>query len=107
MKKDKLSKNKQRALKNIQKISSMIVPVLKRHSVCKAGLFGSYARGEQKKLSDVDILVSFRGRKSLLDLAGVELELEKVLQKRVDLLTYKSLNPLLKYNVLKEEVRII
>ena len=102
-----IDKKKQRVFQNIRKISSKIVPVLKRHSVCRAGLFGSYARGEQKKLSDVDILVSFRGRKSLLDLAGVELELEKVLQKRVDLLTYKSLNPLLKYRILKEEVRII
>ena len=41
----------------INKIKKPIVDVLKKHGVKKAGIFGSYARGEQKKNSDVDILV--------------------------------------------------
>jgi len=93
--------------KSIEEIKPKIVRILKKNDVAKAGIFGSYARGEAKKKSDIDILVEFRGRKSLFDLAGVELELEKALGKPVDLLTYNSVHPLLKESILKEEVQIL
>ncbi len=54
-----------------------IAPILKSNDVLKAGIFGSYARGEQKKSSDIDILIKFKEGKSLLDLARLELILEK------------------------------
>ncbi|RLG15171.1 hypothetical protein DRN69_03510 [Candidatus Pacearchaeota archaeon] len=99
--------------KNINKVEvanlkKKIIPILKRNNVVKAGIFGSFARGEAKKRSDIDILIEFdkRKRKSLLDLVGVKLELENKLKKKVDLLTYKSIHPLLKDIILKEEVRI-
>ena len=91
----------------IERIKSRIVPVLKKNEVARAGIFGSFARGEEKKGSDIDILIEFKGRKSLLDLAGIEMKLEKALKNKVDLLTYKSINPLLKRRILKEEVRIL
>jgi len=59
------------------------------------------------KNSDVDILVKLKGRKSLLDLARLETKLEEKLGRKVDLLTYSSLHPLLKERILGEEVRII
>ncbi|MBU2633919.1 MAG: nucleotidyltransferase family protein [Nanoarchaeota archaeon] len=91
---------------NIEKIKLKTLPVLKKNNVTRAGIFGSYARGDNKKNSDVDILIKFRGRKSLLDLA--RLELEKVLEMKVDLLTYKGIHhPLLKERILKEEVKIL
>jgi len=90
------------------KIKKSIVNVLKKHRVKKAGIFGSYARGEEKKNSDVDILINVKGRKfSLLDLVRLEMLLEKILQKKVDLLTYNGINPHLKEYILKDEVRII
>jgi hypothetical protein len=96
---------KTRELKNLKK---KIIPILRRNDVIRAGLFGSFVRGEAKKRSDIDILIEFdkRKRKSLLDLVGLELELEKKLGRKVDLLTYKSIHPLLKNRILKEEVRI-
>src|SRR3989338_8922917 len=93
--------------KQLQKIAKIIVPILKRNGVVKAGIFGSYARGEAKKKSDVDILITFKGQKSLLDHVGLQLELKEKLKKNVDVLTYHSLNPLLKNRILKEEVRIL
>jgi predicted nucleotidyltransferase len=81
--------------------------VLKAHGVLKAGLFGSYARGEAKKGSDIDMLVKLKSDKSLLDLAGLEMELEKVLGTKVDLLTYDSINLHLRRKILKEEVEIL
>jgi uncharacterized protein len=91
--------------KEIEKLKKKIVPILKKNNVVRAGIFGSYARGEQKKNSDVDILVKFNG--SLLDLVGLEMEIKKILARNVDLLTYKGISPYLKDRILKEEIRII
>ncbi len=84
-----------------------IVHILKRNEVMEAGVFGSYARGEAGKKSDLDMLVKMKRNKSLLDLAGLEIELEKKIKIRVDLLTYDSINPLLKKQILKEEIKIL
>ena len=92
---------------SLGEIKKIIVPVLKRNNVVKAGIFGSFARGEAKKKSDIDILIKFKGRKSLFDLAGLEIELEGKTGKKVDLLTYNSIHPLLKERILKEEVHIL
>lgn len=94
--------------KQLDRIKKIIVPILKKNGVVKAGIFGSYARGEQKKRSDIDLLIEVKRRKfSLLDLVGLEIELKKVLKKKVDLLTYNGLSPYLKQRILAEEVRII
>lgn len=84
-------------------IKTKITPILANRDVVKAGLFGSYADGLAKSSSDVDLLVEFNCRKSLYDLVGLKLELEAVLKKPVDLLTYKSLSPLLKDTILKQQ----
>lgn len=89
-------------LDNIKRKS---LPILKKNGIKHAGLFGSYARGEQKKSSDIDILVEFNG--SLLKLAGIEIELENKLKKKVDLLTYNGIHPYLRERILKDEVKII
>ena len=57
--------------------------------------------------SDVDLLVEFESRQSLLDLAHLKNELEDAVERRVDLLTYKSLHPLLKERILAEQVPIL
>lgn len=94
--------------KKIEEISKRIVPILKKNSVVKAGIFGSYARGEEKKMSDLDLLIKINNQKfSLLDLVRLERELKKKLGKKVDLITYRSISPYLKDRILKEEIRII
>jgi len=91
----------------IMNLKKKIIPILKRNNVVKAGIFGSFARGEAKKGSDIDILIEVKAKKfSLLDLIRLEMELEKKLKRKVDLLTYKSIHPLLKNRILSEEVRI-
>jgi len=87
------------------KLIKALKNILQKRGIKKAGIFGSYARGEQKKNSDIDILVKFEG--SLLDLIELELELNKVVKKKIDLLTYESIHPLLKNTILNEERRII
>lgn len=65
--------------------------ILQKNGIKRAAFFGSIVRGEMTDESDIDILVEFEGRKSLLDLAGLKLDLEDALERRVDLLTYRSL----------------
>lgn len=91
----------------IKTIARYSLPILKKNGVIKAGIFGSYARGEQKKGSDVDMLIKFKGRKSLLDLVGLQIELEEKLNRKVDVVTYKSIHPLLKKDILNDEVKIL
>jgi uncharacterized protein len=51
---------------SISSIKKKIIPILKRNHVVKAGIFGSYARGEAKRKSDIDILVQFKKEKRYL-----------------------------------------
>lgn len=91
----------------IDEIKKMLIKVLREHGVKKAAFFGSIVRGEATERSDIDLLVEFEGRKSLLDLAGLKLELQELLKKKVDVVTYKSLHPLLKEKILSEQEVIL
>ncbi|MCX6751559.1 MAG: nucleotidyltransferase family protein [Candidatus Nomurabacteria bacterium] len=55
-------------------------------------LFGSFARGEEKSTSDIDILVNFKDPISLFDHAGIEIELEEKTGKKIDLVTERGLS---------------
>lgn len=91
----------------IQKIKKTFIKVLKRYGVKKAALFGSIVRGEYNKDSDIDLLIEFNGRKSLLDLAGLKLELQELIGKEVDVITYNSIHYLLRDKILKEQKVIL
>ncbi len=93
--------------KRVQRIAKIVVPILKKNGVVKAGIFGSYARGEEKKQSDIDMLIKQKGKKGLLALVNLEFQLEDKLQKKVELLDYSAVHPYLKERILKEQVRIL
>lgn len=76
--------------------------ILQKNRIKRAAFFGSIVRGEMTNESDIDILVEFEGRKSHLDLACLKLDLEDALERRVALLTYRSLHPMLKDRILAE-----
>ncbi|MEA1925023.1 MAG: nucleotidyltransferase family protein [Candidatus Altiarchaeota archaeon] len=93
-------------IEEIRKIRKIILPVLKRKGVMKAGIFGSYARGEAGEKSDIDLLVE--PPKGIgFGFVGIKLELEDRLNRKVDLLSYRAIHPLLKERILNEEVRLI
>lgn len=92
---------------NLEQIKKKTLPILKQAGVTRSSIFGSYARGDKKRGSDIDILIEPPKRMSLLDLAGLKLDLEEVLGKEVDIITYNSINPLLKEYILKDQVRIL
>ena len=92
---------------NIEDLKKKLLPILKEHKVSRAGIFGSTAEGVARETSDLDIVIEFIGEKSLFDLAALKLDLESAVNKDIDLLTYKALNPLIKKKVLEQEVRVL
>ena len=81
--------------------------MLRRHSITRAGIFGSIARGEATPESDVDILIELGGQASLLDFIGIKLDLEDVLGRSVDLVEYAAIKPRLRDRILREEVPLL
>jgi predicted nucleotidyltransferase len=86
--------------KIIREVTRKFNPVL-------LGIFGSYARNEQTKKSDLDLLIDFDTRINLLELIGLEQELSEILEIKVDLVTLKSVNEHLLPYIQKELIRII
>jgi len=89
-----------------EEIFEKITSILKNLGVRKIAVFGSYVRGEERPGSDIDIIVEFSERKSLLDIVGIEQELSEMLGIKVDLLTEKSISPYLIDRIKKEMVVI-
>ncbi len=79
-----------------------LIEILKKHGVKRVKVFGSYVRGEAKPDSDLDVIVDFSERKSLLEIVGIEQEVEDRLGIKVDLLTERSISPYLKERIEKE-----
>lgn len=83
-------------------IKQKTIPILKRYGVTKAAVFGSYARGEAKKNSDIDLLVDIKKNISLLDFSALKQELQELLNRRVDLIEYSQIKPMLKQPILED-----
>ncbi len=92
---------------SIEEVKNKILPLLKEYGVMRAALFGSLVRGEETNESDIDILVELPEKASLLDLAGLKIDLEELLKKEVDVITYDSIHPLLKDSILSEKVVVL
>lgn len=89
---------------SIEKLKETLAPVARASGVVRSALFGSFARGEANKESDVDVLVEMPAGKSLFDLVDLKLKMEDATGRSVDLVTYGSLHPLLRENIEREMV---
>ena len=92
---------------NVTDIKNKALPILKKAGVTRSSLFGSIVRGENTKDSDIDILVDLPKRKSLFDLVDLQIKLKETFGRNIDVITYKSLHPLLKDSILKEQIKIL
>jgi len=97
---------KEKIQNNVNIIKSKILDVLKQNNIKKAGIFGSYARGEQRKNSDIDILIE-PTKEMGFGFFGINDLLEKKLGKKVHLVTYNYIHPHIKKEILNDEIRII
>lgn len=96
--------NKKQELEEIKK---KLIPILKRNKITKAGIFGSYARGEQNKDSDVDLLIEVDDKVGLVEFIELKMALQELLMKKVDLVEYGTIRPEIRENIIKEEISIL
>ena len=85
-----------------KEIQQQIIDYLLIYKPDMIGIFGSYARNQQTKNSDIDILVSFNQRLTLIDLSRIKNELSEKINIEVDLVTKKALHPKLKTYIEKD-----
>ena len=91
----------------MDKYTAKIIPILKKYGVSRASLFGSIVRGDTHKNSDVDILVELPNKLRGFDFIGMKMdlqeELDKKLNKKVDLVEYHLIKESLKKYILSEQ----
>ena len=100
----------------VQEIQSRVMPVAQKYGIKAVFLFGSYAKGTATEDSDIDLLIDTSGTalRSLLSLGALYNDLEAVLEKKIDLITIRSLEQRTKMPseaafreaVMKERVRL-
>jgi len=81
-----------------------ILKVCARYGVHNVRVFGSVARGEADEQSDIDLMVDFEPGRSLLDHAGLWLELQDLLGVKVDVVSSRGIKPRIRERVLREAV---
>lgn len=86
---------KEARIPTIEEIKEKTVPILKRYCTTMAGVFGSVVRGKTRWRSDSDILVEIGDGLSLLDFVRINRELEEALGRKVDLVEYETIKPLI------------
>ncbi|MCI0521170.1 MAG: nucleotidyltransferase family protein [Chloroflexi bacterium] len=79
-----------------------LIEICRQNDVVKVGVFGSMARGEANEASDIDLIVEFSRRTSLLALVGFERKLSVALGRKVDVLTEAALSPYLRDRIMGE-----
>jgi uncharacterized protein len=79
-----------------------LINICRENGVSKVGVFGSMVRGEATTDSDIDLLIEFDSRKSLLALVRLEHELSTALERNVDVQTEAALSPYLKDQILSD-----
>ena len=91
----------------IKQIKERIRPVIQKYDITEVYLFGSYARGEANRDSDVDIYCSHGNVKSLFDEVGLIQDLEEALGKKVDVVTIGSkMHPVFKEQIEEDKIKI-
>ena len=91
----------------VNQLKLQIVPILKKYSIRRAGLFGSFAKNKQTKNSDLDLLVEFDLKRVARDYFPLKFELEKKINRQVDLVEYDLLHPVIKDEVMLNQISLM
>lgn len=79
-----------------------LIKAAPQYNIVYIAVFGSVASGRFTPQSDIDLLVKFGKRKSLLDMVRTERELSELMGSKIDLLTENSISPYIRENIQKE-----
>jgi predicted nucleotidyltransferase len=83
---------------------SQIIDLAKKYGAYNVRIFGSLARGEMQSNSDIDFLVEFEEQCSLFDQGGLLMDLQDLLNCKVDIVDEQAMHPRFREQVLKESV---
>jgi len=81
-----------------------ILRIAREHGARNVRIFGSVARNEADKDSDIDFLVDMEPGRSLFDMGGLLIDLQELLHCKVDVVTEKGLHERIRNSVLKEAI---
>lgn len=102
-----LEKSINKEIYTIKQLKTIIKPILNKYGITNINLFGSYARGDATSNSDVDIYCDKGNIRTLIDQGMLEEELEKALNKKVDILFVTSeLDEYFKNQIMEDMIKL-
>ena len=90
---------------SLEELKRIIIPIVSRYDIDRVYLFGSYARGNAKERSDIDLRVD-ADRLRTLDLCGLMVRLEEALMTSVDVVPTDSMSREFLDSIMQEEVMV-
>ncbi len=90
----------------LNKIREAVIPIFKQYGISQAGVFGSYARGEEGPGSDIDFLIHLGKPMNLIQFIRLKSELQDALGSPIDLVTDDTILPYFEPDIKKDLVNI-
>ncbi|HWZ17005.1 MAG TPA: nucleotidyltransferase domain-containing protein [Mucilaginibacter sp.] len=91
----------------LERYQQLILPVLKRHFIKRAAIFGSFAKGATFADSDVDLLIEPEKDFTIFKMLMLEEEISEIIKRKVDIVEYSALKPSIKKEVLLSAITIL
>jgi uncharacterized protein len=92
---------------DLNHIILLIKPVLSKYGIQSASIVGSFAYGNDTESSDIDLVIEINKPISFLTFASIKIELEEILNRKVDLLERSAIKPRLKQSILLKEIVVV
>ena len=86
----------------VAQIRPVVLKITRKYGIQNVRIFGSFARGEQRTKSDIDLLVDLPKGITLFGLSGLKIDLEKALQRKVDVVPADCIKPGIRENILAD-----
>ncbi len=91
----------------LEAFKEQIKDILNKYPISKAAVFGSFARGEENRSSDIDLLIETSKPISMFAILRIERELGIIMNRKIDIVEYSAIKRSIKQNILSEAIPII
>jgi predicted nucleotidyltransferase len=92
--------------KTLKEKRDQILAIARQHGARNVRVFGSLARGEGKRDSDLDVLLELESGRSLLDIVAIKQDLEDLLDTKVDVVTENAVSPYIRDQILRQAISL-
>jgi predicted nucleotidyltransferase len=94
-------------MRQLEEYQQLILPVLKRHFIKRAAIFGSFAKNTTTSESDIDLLIEPEKNFTIFKMLLLEQEISELLKRKVDLVEYSALKPSIRKEVMQSAITIL